>query len=153
MNRSIRRSLLAAAAVALFAAPAFAQKTGATSVVEVEKPARTAVQIYYDCMLDTCSSTYIVPAGMRLVVESVLGKLTGSANAPINLLIGTQLNGAFAGEIWLSPSGWFPQNNFFVSPYKENVRMYSDTTPSIEPITSVSSSTDSISLIGYLVKK
>jgi hypothetical protein len=153
MNRSLRRSALVAFAAVLFAAPAFAQKTGATSVIEVEKPAKTAVQIHYDCAAQQCTTAYQVPAGMRLVVESLLGKLSSASSTPLGITVDTTLNGIFEGETWMFSRGSLQMPQYFVYPFAESVRMYSDTTPGIVPTNWLYSSTDTLSLFGYLVKK
>lgn len=79
MNRMLRTLTLAlTAAAALSASPAFAQKnSGPAPVVEVEKAARTAVNVLFNCNPAAannearCSTDYQVPSGMRLVIQDV----------------------------------------------------------------------------------
>ena len=87
--------MIAAAAVALFAAVQVkAAPAGAPTPVEEQNlPAKTAVDVGYLCSQNTtqCTTSFAVPAGMRLVIESYVGGIATASTTPLRLFFSTSL--------------------------------------------------------------
>jgi hypothetical protein len=159
MIRSIRTLTLGVAAAAAFiATPAFAQKTGGpTPVTEVDKAARSAVHITYDCNeVQVCHTDYQLPTGMILVVETISGRITDTQSLPAPYLeVQTWLNGGDYDwnflELPVTRRDNGPFAGMYYDFYVHAVRAYSDRTPTV--FFSKNYSEGRVSLIGYLVKK
>jgi hypothetical protein len=157
MNRTIRTLTLGltAAAAALIATPAFAQKAsgGATQVIEVEKPARTAVHVWYQCAATQCNTPYQVPAGWRLVVESVVGRFSSASSLEPTMYIQTELDGVLNNAMELENTSRVVNGVWLYDRFAHSIRFYSDSAPDITTNVQLAGSTSNVHLVGYLVKK
>jgi hypothetical protein len=161
MKNSISKCMMiAAAAVALStavqikAAPA-GSSSGPTPVVEQEVPAKRAMSVVYACSsgtVGTCTTAASVPAGMRLVIESINASVTKINNpAPVTLSINTFLDGVWSGTQYFFPTSTIPNGTGLESRFNINTKFYTDSIPAL----GLTPSSDYIYVVmnGYLVKK
>lgn len=117
MKNSISKfMMIAAVAATLFtvpavqAAPAPGGGSGTTTPTPVEEqavPAKSAVAVPFHCNTgNLCSTSYVVPVGMRLVVQNVSGLLgTPSTNTTDkSIIISYTLDGASRGHVTVGDS-------------------------------------------------
>jgi hypothetical protein len=158
-NNISKFMMIAVAALALFATDsAHAQKsggsTGPTPVEEQNIPARTAVDVGYLCgqNTSTCNTTFAVPAGMRLVLESVDGGLGAASATPLRLFFFTSLDGVQAPGTLISPTTHTPYYAAYMSDFGRLIKIYTDSVTSIS-VLGTSTTTSWLHFHGYLVKK
>lgn len=106
-----------------------------------------------DCGITQCQASFDIPAGMRLVVEHVAGRVQGAAGQKYIAFV--QVNGDIAIWLVLNFQGSFSTIDVFTA--SQQMRVYADeTTP--PPTASVTSTNGGfffadINICGYLVRK
>lgn len=160
MKNSISKfMMIAAAAVALFATAqvkAAAAGGGTSSPTPVEEqavPAKQAISVMYSCysgLHSSCTTAAAVPAGMRMVVESINGVVSKSAAAPVYISFTTNLSGVNSTQLFF-PTATVSNGSGIDSRFNITTKLYTDV---IYPL-SISPVADQtfIMMNGYLVKK
>jgi hypothetical protein len=161
MKNSISKyMMIAAAAVALFAAmeskaaPGGGGTTAPTPVEEQNVPARTAVDVVYFCVANqnSCKTNFVIPTGMRLVIENINGFVYNASVVPLYFFLYSQLDGVnLAGEFF-SATAYRPWGPEYITEFTRNVKIYTDALFNIS-FGVASTGSSSIHLHGYLVKK
>lgn len=164
MKNSISKFvMIAAIAAALWgAAPAQAGPGGGgsdtttpTPVVEQAVPAKSAIIAAYTCNAgsQTCTTSSAIPAGMRLVVQSVNAYLSTSSWIAIAFSIQPTLNGASLPSQVFFPS-WRQMiaGGDVINGVNSLARVYTDSLPPIS-LTAPAGYEGRIFLNGYLVQK
>jgi hypothetical protein len=161
-NNMSKFMVIAAAAMALMTATQAnagpgGGGSGSTSPTPVEEqavPARTAVDVPYFCgqNTSTCSTTFAVPTGMRLVIESFSGGLGTASAYPLRVFFMTTLDGVQYTEI-LSPNAHTAYSGvYYMSDFSRNMKIYTDSVTTM-PVLGTLSTTNFFHFHGYLVKK
>ncbi len=153
MNRAIRQLAFGlAGASILVASPAFAQKAAPAPVTEAEKPARTAVTVRYICATASgynsslCTSSYQVPAGMRLVVQDIAIHAYSPSGQMYAELVYV-LNGDW-GYVFVPPANAMNGQAWA----KREVPFYADALDQLWVYYTQSGTNPHVYVVGYLVK-
>ena len=112
------------------------------------------MDVAYYCGQNTsaCNTSFAVPAGMRLVLESVDGGLGAATAIPLRLFFYTSLDGVQGSSTLISPTTHTPYYAAYMSDFGKLIKIYTDSVTSIS-ILGTSTTTSWLHFHGYLVKK
>ena len=158
-NNISKFMMIAAAAVALFAAVQSkaapgggTTTTGPTPVEEQAAPAKTAVAAAYNCSNGSCTTTFAVPIGMRLVVENITGLLAVSTPTTTAPMLYYTLDGTTKIHFLIASAVVFDSaTSRYLQYFHMPTKFYADGIGAI--MTGPLPIGSPMTVIGYLVKK
>lgn len=147
--KSLKTLILAA--TMLVPATSYAQYS--TPVRDVDEPSRNSVYFKFNCVSQSCTTPYVIPAGYKLVVETVAYRITGNVTFAQRVTFLLQCGTCSGGpqDHQIAPT-MIVQDAGVGYLATHSIRLYFDGSLSGSILGTNPSSAD-ISISGYLVKK